>query len=367
MSPTSDHAAAPPQGPDDGLDNDPDDDPENDHDVAHPQGSGGWYEVALPVSPECHGWRLDRFIKRRIPRLSRTRIQRIIRTQVTRQADRSRALKPSTMVVAGDVLIVRKPVRPEPACPRDVGILHTDPAFYVLDKPAGLPIHPTARYFHNTLTAVLKQRFPGEALQPAHRLDRETSGALVVARGREAGSRLKQSFAARRVEKEYLAVVHGTPTGGQDGGEGVIDLPLALDPQASIKIKMVATVGGLPSETRYRVLRRYGDITLLAARPRTGRQHQIRAHLAAIGCPIVGDKLYGAPDGLFAEWAATGLSEEMLERLLLPRQALHAHRVAFPHPVDGSRVEVVSPLAADLRDFLDGLEAGPEAPSANSA
>jgi 23S rRNA pseudouridine1911/1915/1917 synthase len=291
------------------------------------------------------GFRLDHYLKRKIPRLSRTRLQAIIRTQLVAP----RPMKASSPVQVGDELVIRRPARPEPSCPRTVGVLHRDDQVLVIDKPAGLPVHASAKFYFNTLTRVLAETFPGEPLQIAHRLDRETSGALVVARGFQAASRLKTAFARKLAKKTYLAIVRGAP----DFAARDIDLPIALnDAPGALDVRMVPTEGAPPALTRVAVLERRAGCALVRAEPVTGRQHQIRAHLAAIGHPIVGDKIYGQPDDLFRAFCASGLTDELLALLELPRHALHAHTIEIPHPATGDPLRVESPLPADLAAYL---------------
>jgi 23S rRNA pseudouridine1911/1915/1917 synthase len=291
------------------------------------------------------GFRLDHYLKRKIPRLSRTRLQAIIRTQLVAP----RPMKASSPVQVGDQLVIRRPARPEPSCPRTLGVLHRDDHVLVVDKPAGLPVHASAKFYFNTLTRVLAETFPGEPLQIAHRLDRETSGALVVARGFTAASRLKTAFARKLARKSYLAIVRGAP----DFDARTIDLPLALNAApGALDVRMVPTGGAPPALTRVSVLERRATCALVRAEPVTGRQHQIRAHLAAIGHPIVGDKIYGQPDEVFRSYCAHGLTDELLALLELPRHALHAHTIEVPHPATGEPLRVESALPADLRDYL---------------
>ncbi len=322
---------------------------------------GELIEVRFIVEEDFHGHRLDHYLQRKIRRLSRTRIQEVIRTQLT--LERSGAspgrLRPSSHVAAGDRLVIRRPARPEPVCPRDFTVLHDDAEVMVVDKPAGLPVHATARYHFNTLTRVLGERFPGQGLQIAHRLDRETSGCLVVARGRAAEARLKGAFERRDVSKTYLALVHGVPDWD---GELTIDLPLALaEPRQLVhnapafRIRMEAREGGLPAQTRVRVVESHAGCALVACKPVTGRQHQIRAHLAATGFPIVGDKLYTHGDEAFVRFCdrATETSTEELEREFgMARQALHASEITFPHPRTGERLTVTAPLPADFQAYV---------------
>jgi 23S rRNA pseudouridine1911/1915/1917 synthase len=305
-------------------------------------------DIAVPG--ECAGWRLDHFLKRRIGRLSRTKIQRIIREQIT-FGDGRRA-RASSAVRAGETILLRRPAPIEPDVPRDFAILYEDDSVLVIDKPAGLPMHTTAKFWRNTLTALLRERYPAEPMSIAHRIDRETSGVLVVARTRLAASALTIAFARREVRKTYLALVHGTPP-----DEGTIDLPLKLLDTPS-RIMMGPAPDGLPAVTRFRVARRFAAHALCEAFPETGRQHQIRVHFAALGHAIVGDKLYGAGEAMFMRACDEGLSPEVLDAVGgLPRHALHAHRITFAHPRTRVPVTVESPLAADLVAYMDALDA----------
>jgi 23S rRNA pseudouridine1911/1915/1917 synthase len=214
-------------------------------------------------------------------------------------------------------------------------------------------MHTTAKFWHNTLTALLRERYPGVQMDIAHRIDRETSGALLVARNRIAASKLTQAFARRDVDKTYLALVKGHPP-----DEGRIDAPLMLLDTPSHVMMGPAPAGnaGLPAVTRFRVRRRFAAHALCEASPETGRQHQIRVHFAHIGHPILGDKLYGAGESLFMRACEGPLTPELLASFDgLPRHALHAHRLTFPHPVTGARITVESPLPADLEAVIEGL------------
>jgi len=316
--------------------------------VSEKGGPREFIESRFAVESDCAGWRLDRYLKHKIPRLSRTRIQRIIRLQLT--IDGTPA-KPSTQLRTGQGILIRRPARREPDVPRTFQVISDDGDVLAVDKPAGLPMHPTARYHFGTLVMLLRERFPGEPLQIAHRLDRETSGLVLVARGELAARGLKTAFAERRIEKKYLALVHGEVRDGL----GTIDLPLSLS-DGPITVKMrVDRTGGLTARTRFRVIERLDAHTLLECRPETGRQHQIRAHLLAIGHPIVGDKLYGADERMFTEFCDRGWSEALAVRLGLPRQALHASEATFPHPRTGARTTIVAPLAADIADYVQSL------------
>jgi 23S rRNA pseudouridine1911/1915/1917 synthase len=323
----------------------------------HPDGTPRIIERHLLVPPELAGLRLDHFVKTQIGRLSRTRIQAIIGTQLVRSD--GHVPKPATSVAAGEHYVIRRPAPAEPPCPRTFTVLHEDPRLLVIDKPALLPVHASAKFYFNTLARVLVERYPDEPeLQIVHRLDRETSGCLVVARDREAATILKQAWAAKHaVTKEYLAIVHGQPPWND---EAVLDVPLRLsqpgDPTLLPHVRMLPErarhPAALPAITRVRVERRAEPYALVRCGLVTGRQHQIRAHLADAGFPIVGDKLYAHGDAAFMRYCDEGLVPELAAQFILPRHALHAARVTFPHPASGAPIVAESELPLDLRDLV---------------
>ena len=322
------------------------------------QEPGELYEVPFRVDVNYAGWRLDKFLAEKIRRLSRTKIQRLIKNELV--YDGPSPLKASTAVWAGLEFRLRRRRDPEPECDRDYGVAYEDEDLLVVDKPAGLTIHPSARYFVHTLTNVLRERQPeGEKWDIAHRLDRETSGLVVCGKRPEITRKLKMLFErAGQVHKEYLALVHGWP----QEDERAIDLPLALvDHPLQLKMGVVHGPQGKASRTDVVVEKRFRaevpwrgpELALVRCFPRTGRQHQIRVHLAAIGHPIVGDKLYGPSDTYFADFADGKLSDEAKAELVLPRHALHAAAVSFPHPADGRSLRVETPLPADMAGLFE--------------
>jgi 23S rRNA pseudouridine1911/1915/1917 synthase len=311
-------------------------------------------ERELRVPPELAGLRLDHFIKTQITRLSRTKIQQVIDTQLSR--DTPGRLKPATLVAAGDRFVIRRPARREPACPRTFTVVHEDARARVVDKPAFLPVHASAKFYFNTLTRVLGERYPDEPeLQICHRLDRETSGCLVVARDRAAAAFVKERIADKRVTtKIYLAVTHGAPPWAD---ERALDTPLRLSTTADATrvpgVRMLPDPRGLPATTLVRTLARSpgGEYALVRCALVTGRQHQIRAHLAAAGFPIVGDKLYAHGDDAFIAYCDHGLTADLAARFVLPRHALHAAEIAFPHPAGGT-VTARAPLPRDMTTLV---------------
>lgn len=305
--------------------------------------------LTFPVPRELAGVRLDRFIQRRIPRLSRTRANAIVR-RCAHHAD-GRRRRPSERVREGEVVILVRPPFEEPEAPTSFGVVYDDEAMLVVDKPAGLPVHPSASYHKNTLTFLLRARYPEAPPHLAHRLDRETSGVLICARTLDDERQLKKAFESREVEKVYLAIARGRI----EADEGLIDLPLGR-PDEGLHLLMEVRDDGAPSRTEYRVVARAPAHTLVALHPQTGRQHQLRVHLAALGHPIVGDKLYG-PEGAsaFLEHIETGMTPELEARLGHTRQALHAHQLTIAHPRSGAPTKLTAPLAPDLVQLWERL------------
>jgi 23S rRNA pseudouridine1911/1915/1917 synthase len=300
--------------------------------------------LTFPVAPEHAGQRLDRFIQHRIPRLSRTRAQEVVKACAYR-ADGTRR-RASERVRAGETVILVRPAFEEPNVPLYFDVLHEDDAILALDKPAGLPVHPSASYHKNTLTYLLRQRYGNDAPQIAHRLDRETSGLILCGRTRASERALKIDFENRRVSKRYLAIVRGE----MPDDSGRIALPLDRAKEGLHILMEVTPEGeGYPSVTRYRVLARRDGATLVALAPESGRQHQLRVHLAALGHPIIGDKLYG-PEGVqaFLDYIETGLTDSLRDRLGHDRQALHAYELHFTHPDTGEPTTLRAPLSDDL-------------------
>jgi len=237
----------------------------------------------------------------------------------------------------------------------ELHVLYEDEDVLAIDKPPGMAVHPSGRHFADTLIQRVHRRFRAGnddlrlPIRLCHRLDLETSGVILVAKGDRNHAELMRQFEDREVEKEYLAVVRGVPE--SDAGE--IDLAIGPARTGEVRLKMACIADGLESSTAWRVLERHGDCALVSCLPRTGRQHQIRVHLDALGHPLVGDKLYGLGEEYFLRHANGELDERDLADLGLPRHALHNHRLVFTSPSSGARLEVRSPLAPDLRAYLD--------------
>lgn len=281
-----------------------------------------------------------------MPEHSRSRVQQWIKAG--RALVNGAAAKPSYAVRAGDAIEVEPAAAPPlHASPEDIplSVLYEDQDLVAIDKPAGMVVHAGAGVHAGTVVNALLHRFStlsgvGGELRPGivHRLDRFTSGVLLVAKNDAAHRSLAAQFAGREVEKTYLALVHGKVA----RETGRIEKPIARDPVR--RTRMTAKLGrGRAAWSEYRVLRRFAKFTLLEVRIGTGRTHQIRVHLASIGHAVAGDTLYGAPA------KSPGMPS-------LGRYFLHAHRIAFRLPSNGERIAVVSPLPGELEHWMAGLE-----------
>jgi 23S rRNA pseudouridine1911/1915/1917 synthase len=304
------------------------------------------------VTPEDAGQRLDRFLASRLPDLSRSRIQSLM--EEGRVLVDAAPMKSSHRVQPGQVVAIEIPAPPEPgveAEPIALDILYQDADLAVINKPAGMIVHPGAGADAGTLVAALLHHFGGIAglstvggpLRPGivHRLDKETSGAVVIARTDAAHKKLVGEFRDRQVKKTYLALLHGKIK----GEAGTIDLPVARDLRR--RSRMTARRrDGREARTDWRVRLRLDGFTLVEADLHTGRTHQIRVHFSTLGCPVVGDTVYGAP------------RQERVGSQLLPplgRNFLHAARLGFLHPRTGGHVAFQAPLPPELLDYLRSL------------
>ncbi len=294
------------------------------------------------------GDRLDAFIARSLTRLSRTRAQALIKQGSILL--NGQPAKASDKLEAGDVILVQEPAEEteagavsEAALPLE--ILFEDEQILVVNKPAGMVVHPAAGHQHDTLADILLARDPtiAEAVNPGnqhrpgivHRLDKDTSGLLIVARTSEAMMRLAQQFQEHAVTKRYLALVEGhLPL-----DEGGIEAPIGRDSRQRQRMTITAR-HGRHAETLFWVEQEFKGFSLVRVQIITGRTHQIRVHFAAIGHPVAGDHVYGRPQPLEP-----------------PRLFLHAAELQFRHPTTGQPLSFQAPLPPDLQQFLDSLHA----------
>lgn len=314
--------------------------------------------------------RLDRYLVDRIPFLSRTSLQRLIRAGAVTVNDR--APKPSTRLRRGDVVVAAIPPPPSKELPEEeipLAILHEDAELLVLDKQPDLIVHPARGHQSGTLINGLawhfRHRTSGalssvgeEHARPGvvHRLDRFTSGVMVVAKSDVAHWKLGRQFEQRTTEKRYLAVVHGRVETNAD----VIDLPIGPHPSEKTRYAVRWDALGKQAVTIVRVREVYESFTLLELELKTGRTHQIRVHLSHLGHPIAGDDYYGGRHLEVGDVAGpAGTVDRSPRDPLLRRQALHATLLGFVHPGSGAAVEFLAPLHADMRDLVALLRTGP--------
>jgi 23S rRNA pseudouridine1911/1915/1917 synthase len=313
---------------------------------------------ALTVDGAGAGSRLDRYLAEKLPDLSRARLQALIAEGHVRLEGRE--VRASLRVREGDRLTVAVPeLVPALPAPEDIPltVVHEDDHLVVVDKPAGLVVHPGAGTPSGTLVNALLRHVRGLSgvggvVRPGivHRLDKGTSGLLVVAKDDATHAALSRQFAGRAVEKEYRALVIGVPA----RREGTITAPIGRDPVHRKKMSVRAT-RGRPARTSYRVVEAFDGAALLAVRIETGRTHQIRVHLASQGHPVAGDPVYG---GTRRPPSRSAGAREALASLRRP--ALHAARLAFVHPATGERVSFESPLPADFGRVLAALRGAEE-------
>lgn len=323
-------------------------------------------EIVIRIDGASVGERLDQALLHFLTWRSRSSIHRLIRGGFV--SLEGREARPARRMRAGDVVRIRIPKRPQaqarPA-PDDslIRVLFEDAFIVAVDKPAGLAVHPSGRRVHGTLIHYLHRRYrqpsnPGEDVVPRllHRLDVETSGVVAASLHEDFHGIVARQFEAREVKKQYLAVVHGRPS----PEEGLIDLGIGPDRRSPVRLKLEARRdgSGIPALTRYRLLRDNGRFSLVELMPKTGRTHQLRVHLAAIGCPVVGDKIYGGDERIFLEHLRGELSASSCEKLILNRHALHSHRLRYHHPFRDETMELVAELPADMAELMDRPQPG---------
>ncbi len=267
------------------------------------------------------GKRLDHFLHEKIPRLSRSRIQEMIRSRVVLSWDAR--IRPATVLAPGGVVRIEYVPVAETLLKQEIPILARGDGWLAVDKPAGIPVHPVNTVRENTVIRMLRRQEGVEELRLVHRLDRETSGVLLVAYNRATARTLSMAFENRQVHKEYVAVVRGVVS----ENAGTVRLPVGKAPDSLVHVRQAA-VEGAPSETGWQVEGRGPAATMLRLFPRTGRRHQIRVHLEAMGYPVLGDPLYGRPDRDYLDLVG-GKRDPRQEEGGPARQLLHCSRIVF--------------------------------------
>lgn len=307
--------------------------------------------------PVHQGMRLDRFLSGKMGWRSRTSIRKAIESG--RISIDGRPSKPATRLNAGDRVTVNPEPRDLPEFDPEsvkVEVLYEDDAIAAFNKPPGIAVHPTGTYLNNSFMHVMVHRYAGallpcgERVMPclAHRLDRNTSGVLLISKDRRLRPMLQRQFFDGEVAKEYVALVHGSPA--EDSFE--IDLPIGFEQDPSISIKRgIRFDTGAPARTGILVIERFPGFALVAARPKTGRTHQIRVHLAAAGHPIIADSLYSGEAAISAGDLAPGRGGGEI----ISRHALHARRLEITHPSTGRRIAFSAPDPDDMTLALSVL------------
>ena len=297
---------------------------------------------SLVVDEQSAGWRVDYYLSRRFPRYSRTQIAAYIRS--AHIVSERRKLKSASRLQVGERLRLFVPgLAPSGPPPDPPPIVYEDSELLVVNKPSGMLVHPAGSAFVWALIGLIRDLYPEDDVDLVHRLDRETSGAVIISKNKATNARLKIALQKRQVHKIYRAIVRGIPP----WDEYDLHAPIDIDPKSELRIRRCVREGGQASHTTFRVLKRFDELSLVECILHTGRTHQIRVHLEHLGFPILGDKLYGQPDSVFIEYMEQGYSEALMKKLRFPRQALHAYCIDFPQ-ADGQRQVVHIPLWSDM-------------------
>ena len=311
---------------------------------------GGIQTIEVRLEPAHAGWRLDRALAAALPTMSRERLKALIRSGALAQG----RLRDPAVKVKGDETFVLAVPEPEPAhnVPQDIPlrIIFEDPHLLVVDKPAGLVVHPAAGNRDGTLVNALLHHCGGSlsgiggVARPGivHRIDKDTSGLLVVAKTDVAHEGLAKQFAAHSIDRRYLAIVSGVPK----SKEGTVDAPLARSSANRKKIAIVQGGRGKRAVTHWTRITALRDAALVECRLETGRTHQVRVHMASIGHPLLGDPVYGR---------SGKTHRKLLNELEFNRQALHAAELGFTHPVTKHKLSFASAMPADMQELFDAL------------
>ena len=342
--------------------------PEIDETVASADAAGATRREEFVVPPDKAELRVDLFATLVCDGYSRVFLRKVIADGGVRVD--GEIVKPAFKVRAGHRVVIDLPPPPsEGPIPEDIplAVLWEDEHLVVIDKPPAMVVHPAKGHWRGTLTAALAHHFKklsdvGGPTRPGivHRLDRDTSGVIAIAKTNEAHFKLAAQFEAREVQKEYHAIV----VGRLDHDRDWIEAPIGYHPYQREKMSIRADhPSSRDASTFYEVVRRFHGFTYVAVRPKTGRTHQIRVHLEHIGHPVLCDKLYAGhasvSRGQLLRKAFRRLPHEPADdQIVLARQALHAHKLAMRHPIDGRPLEFIAPLPADLLAALAVLEEG---------
>ncbi len=306
-------------------------------------------EVPFEVQKPQDHIRLDLFLALRLKNYSRARVQEIIREG--RVFIQGRLAKASLRLRQGNTVLIRYPKIIEPECLfNTLPVIYEDKDLIAVNKPAGLLSHPSDKSIKNTVTEILKQQFPDLKLRPAHRLDRETSGVFLLAKSSEMARSLGEIFSNHKLQKEYHAIVlrqfpWKTKT---------VEISIGRE-NAEIYSRQ-ATGKGAWAKTEFKRLASGTRFSLVAARPQTGRLHQIRVHLAYLGYPVAGDKLYINGGKAYLKAVEKTITDSDLKELGAPRQMLHAFKLSLNHPRTGRPLEIRADWPEDFKETLNSAQ-----------
>lgn len=270
-----------------------------------------------------------------------------------RVALNDKCVNPDQLIRNGDIIKYSVPEWPEPDADLSYRIVYEDETFLAVDKPGKLMVHAAGKVVRNTLIYQLRYvnqgtRIYGERLNLCNRLDKETSGLVLIGKDRETVTGFQKAFENRGVGKTYYGIVFGKIAENKQ----TVRHPIGKHSDSVVRMKMgVNTETGKDAVTDIEVMERAADYTLVRIKPRTGRTNQIRVHLESIGHPLVGDKIYSGGDDAFLEFYENGWSENLAERLIMPRQALHAAELSFKHPRDEKMIRIEAPIPEDMAAF----------------
>jgi len=307
-------------------------------------------QLTASVPPEYNKMRLDRVLAQLFPEHSRERLKYWVIHQCVQVNERI-ITQPSATIQGGEQIIISAPTPPQPnwqGQPIAFEVIAEDPEFIIVNKPVGLVVHPAAGHFEYTLVNGLIHRFPELAGLPRagiiHRLDKDTTGLLLVARTLSAHTHFVKEMAQRLIQREYIALVHGQLISG-----GTVQAPIGRHSRQ--RQKMAVVTMGKPAITHYRVNKRFSHFTLLHVQLETGRTHQIRVHMTHIHHPIVGDQLY-----ITQIPKSKGISPNVQTAIkMFHRQALHAYQLGFVHPKTGQTLQFNAPVPADFALLLEKI------------
>jgi 23S rRNA pseudouridine1911/1915/1917 synthase len=316
--------------------------------------------IDVTVEARAHGWRVDHYLSRLFPNYSRGLFQRAIEQQHVLL--NGLPVKSAKRLRVNDRLSVRLPEVPDDTLtPEDIPltVLYEDDALVLIDKPADMVTHPGKANYRGTLAAALQHHFDrlsdaAGQLRPGivHRLDRDTTGVIVIAKDNQVHHRLSGQFEERSVRKEYRAIVRGR----MESDAGRIDTHLRIHPRTREKMMVCGPdENSRRAVTDYEVLERFRGFSYVRLLPQTGRTHQLRVHMRHLGHPIVADRLYAGHASLTLSEVAGDATNSGEDVTLIARQALHAHRLAFRHPRTEQRVECIAPLPDDMQRTLGAL------------